>query len=271
RHLIRSYTREAGVRNLEREIASVCRKATRLFAEGRIEPLKVDAKFIEQSLGSPRFIRDEIAERVLKPGVSVGLAWTPSGGDVLFVEAVKMPGKGDLILTGQLGDVMRESARAALSYLRTRAEDLGIDPQEFHKEDIHLHVPAGAVPKDGPSAGITILSALASLFTNRPVKQRLAMTGELTLTGQVLPVGGIKEKVLAAYRAGITSLILCDQNEKDVKDDIPTNVQKKIRIHYVSTADEVLKLGLATKSGHNRNGKVPRKAPLRPAKSSRKR
>jgi ATP-dependent Lon protease len=271
RHLIRSYTREAGVRNLEREIASVCRKATRMFAEGRTEPVKVDADFIEQSLGSPRFIRDEIAERILKPGVSVGLAWTPSGGDVLFVEAVKMPGKGDLILTGQLGDVMRESARAALSYLRTQAEDLGIDPQEFHREDIHLHVPAGAVPKDGPSAGITILSALASLFTNRPVKQRLAMTGELTLTGQVLPVGGIKEKVLAAYRAGITSLILCEQNEKDVKDDIPPNVQKKIRIHYVSTAEEVLKLCLTSKSGPNRNGTVARKVPGKAAKSSRKR
>lgn len=256
RYLIRFYTREAGVRNLEREIASVCRKATRMFAEGREEPIVVTAEFIEQSLGSPRFLRDEIAERVLRPGMAVGLAWTPAGGDVLFVEAVKMPGKGELILTGQLGEVMRESARAALSYLRTRAAEYNIDPEQFHKNDVHLHVPAGAVPKDGPSAGITILVALASLFTDRPMKQRWAMTGELTLTGQVLPVGGVKEKVLAAYRAGITNLILCEQNQKDVKDDVPPQVAKRIKIHYVNSAEEVLRLALASRPTPEVNGRV---------------
>lgn len=266
RYLIRSYTREAGVRNLEREIASICRKATRMFAEGRSEPIEVTSEFIEQSLGSPRFLRDEVTERVLRPGMAVGLAWTPAGGDVLFVEAVRMPGKGDLILTGQLGDVMRESARAALSYLRTRAIEYGINPDEFHKNDVHLHVPAGAVPKDGPSAGITILAGLAGLFTDRPVKQRLAMTGELTLTGQVLPVGGLKEKVLAAYRAGITTLVVCEQNRKDVKDDVPPQVAKKMKIHYVNSAEEVLKIALASKAAPEVNGKIA--SSLRPQRKA---
>ncbi|MCL6624627.1 MAG: endopeptidase La, partial [Fimbriimonadales bacterium] len=198
RHLIRFYTREAGVRNLEREIAAVCRKATRAFAEGRTEPVKVTKEYVEQCLGSARYLRDEVSERKLKPGIAVGLVWTPVGGDVVFVESTAMPGKGELTLTGLLGETMRESARAALSYLRSHAKEYNIDPEIFNKVDIHLHVPAGAVPKDGPSAGITMATALVSALTDKPVRHDVAMTGEITLRGRVLPVGGIKEKVLAA-------------------------------------------------------------------------
>lgn len=240
-YLIRFYTREAGVRNLEREIAAICRKATRMFAEGRKEPITVTQKFIEQCLGAPRFLRDEISERELRPGVAVGLVWTPVGGDIVFIESAFMPGKGELTLTGQLGDIMKESARTALSYLRTNAPKWNIDPEQFIKSDIHIHVPAGAIPKDGPSAGIALLTSLASLFMNRPVKPRFAMTGELTLTGQVLPVGGIKEKVLAASRAGITEVALPERNEKDALEEVPENVRKKLQIHYVSNAEQVLR------------------------------
>ncbi|HWP31569.1 MAG TPA: endopeptidase La [Fimbriimonadales bacterium] len=240
-YLIRFYTREAGVRNLEREIAAICRKATRMFAEGRKEPITVTQKFIEQCLGAPRYLRDEISERELRPGVAVGLVWTPVGGDIVFIESAAMPGKGELTLTGQLGDVMKESARTALSYLRTNAPKWDINPEQFLKSDIHIHVPAGAIPKDGPSAGIALLTSLASLFMNRPVKSRFAMTGELTLTGQVLPVGGIKEKVLAANRAGITEIALPERNEKDAREEVPENVRKKLLIHYVSNAEQVLR------------------------------
>ncbi|HEY0867056.1 MAG TPA: endopeptidase La, partial [Fimbriimonas sp.] len=190
--LIGHYTREAGVRNLEREIASVVRKATRLFAEGRTTKVTVNAKFIESALGAPRFIDDEVIERELRPGTAVGLAWTPVGGDVLFIETTRMAGNKGLTVTGQLGDVMKESVTAALSYVRTHAKDLGIEPGFYEKTDIHVHVPAGAVPKDGPSAGVTMLTALTSLLTERRVKPRLAMTGEISLVGNVLPVGGIK-------------------------------------------------------------------------------
>jgi len=240
-YLIRFYTREAGVRNLEREIAAICRKATRMFAEGRKEPISVTQKFVEQCLGAPRYLKDEISERELRPGVAVGLVWTPVGGDIVFIESASMPGKGELTLTGQLGDVMKESARTALSYLRTNASKWNIAPEQFMKSDIHIHVPAGAIPKDGPSAGIALLTSLASLFMNRPVKPRFAMTGELTLTGQVLPVGGIKEKVLAANRAGIVEIALPERNEKDAIEEIPENVRKKLQIHYVSNAEQVLK------------------------------
>jgi ATP-dependent Lon protease len=249
RFLIRMYTREAGVRNLEREIASLCRKATRLFAEGRTKAVAVNSAFIEQSL----------AERKLKPGMAVGLAWTPTGGDVLFVEAAGMPGTGQLILTGQLGDVMKESARAALSYLRTHASEHRIDPEVFATTDIHVHVPAGSIPKDGPSAGITILTALASLFTNRPVNSRLAMTGELTLMGQVLPIGGVKEKVLAAYRAGIRSLVLCELNQKDFSEEVPDAIRRKLRVTWVDSADEVLRSALTKRPGAQLNGKLRRR------------
>ncbi len=240
RYLIRFYTREAGVRNLEREIASVCRKATRMFAEGRDEKVSVNKEFIEKCLGSPKYLKDEVTERKLKPGMAVGLAWTPVGGDVLFVESAAIPGKGDLMLTGQLGDVMKESARAALTYVRTHASDLGLKQDAFAQNDLHIHVPAGSIPKDGPSAGVTMLTAIASLFTHKPIRERLAMTGELTLSGQVLPVGGIKEKVIAAHRAGTNMIILPEQNKKDYLEDVPEQVKKALNAQFVSSADEVL-------------------------------
>jgi len=248
RYLVHSYTREAGVRNLEREIASVTRKATRMFAEGQTKTIRVNKAFVEQCLGSPRFIRDEVSEREMKPGIAVGLVWTPVGGDIVFVESAAMPGKGELLLTGQLGDVMKESARAALSYIRTHANERGIDPKVFADTEVHVHVPAGAIPKDGPSAGVTMLTALTSLFTHKPIKPRLAMTGELTLTGQVLPVGGIKEKVLAAHRAGIETLILPDRNEKDYREEIPEEVRDKLTTHFVEDATQVLRFALGPKS-----------------------
>ena len=245
--LVRHYTREAGVRNLEREVGSVTRKATRMFAEGRKTKLKVNVNFIETALGAPRYLQDEVTERVMMPGMAVGLAWTPVGGDVLFIESIKMAGTKGLTITGQLGEVMRESITAALSYVRAHAVELQIDPSVFEKTEIHVHVPAGAVPKDGPSAGVTMLTALVSLFTGDTVKNRLAMTGEITLTGQVLPVGGIKEKVLAAQRAGVETILLPDQNEKDYKEDVPTEIQALLKVHFVKHADQVLKLALVRK------------------------
>ncbi|KAA0226227.1 endopeptidase La [Fimbriimonadia bacterium ATM] len=240
RHLVRFYTREAGVRNLEREIAAVCRKVTRMFAEGRTEGVSTTPECVEQLLGSPRFLRDEIAERTLKPGVAVGIVWTPVGGEIVFVESAAMPGSGSLVLTGQLGDVMKESARAALSYLRTHAREYEVDPEAFVKSDIHVHVPAGAIPKDGPSAGVTLLTALTSLMTGKKINDRLAMTGEVTLSGDVLPVGGIKEKVLAAHRAGIRTVVLPEQNRKDYLEEIPADIREKLDTRFVRTADEVL-------------------------------
>lgn len=246
RHLIRFYTREAGVRNLEREIAAVCRKATRGFAEGRTEPIKVTKEYVEQCLGAARFLRDEVSQRKLKPGIALGLVWTPVGGDVVFVESTAMPGKGDLTLTGLLGETMRESARAAFSYLRSHAQENNIAPDIFSKVDIHLHVPAGAVPKDGPSAGITMLTALASLFTGKPVRPRVAMTGEITLSGEVLPVGGLKEKLLAAHRAGLKTVIVPFRNQKEFEEEIPPQVRKKLDVHFVREAAEVLKIALGS-------------------------
>ncbi|MGC8785335.1 MAG: endopeptidase La [Armatimonadota bacterium] len=246
RAIIRGYTREAGVRNLEREIASVCRKVARRFAEGENEKVVVDAAKVEEFLGAPRFEFEEISERTSQPGVAVGLVWTPVGGDIVFVEATRMPGSKGLLLTGQLGDVMRESAQTALSYIRSHAKELGIDPNFFEKHDVHIHVPAGAIPKDGPSAGITMATALASLLTGRCVKPRLAMTGEITLSGRVLPVGGIKEKVLAAHRAGIETVILPSRNRKDLIEDVPQQVREQMRFVFVDTIDEVLKEALAS-------------------------
>lgn len=243
RLLARNYTREAGVRNLEREIGSVLRRATRMFAEGRKSKVHVNQRFVEESLGAPRFLGEEIAERDLTPGTAIGLAWTPVGGDVLYIESAKMPGKG-LLVTGQLGDVMKESVSAALSYLRSHSDRLGIEPEAFEKSEIHVHVPAGAVPKDGPSAGVTMLTAMASLLTGKTVKPKLAMTGELTLAGHVLPVGGIKEKVLAAYRAGAKELVLPEKNRKDFKEDVDYEVRSKLEVHFVRHASEVLKIAL---------------------------
>ncbi|GIV17173.1 MAG: Lon protease [Armatimonadota bacterium] len=249
RAIIRGYTREAGVRNLEREIASVCRKVARRFAEGETEKVVVDAAKVEEFLGAPRFEFEEISERTSQPGVAVGLVWTPVGGDIVFVEATLMPGSKGLLLTGQLGDVMRESAQTALSYIRSHAKELGIDPNFFEKHDVHIHVPAGAIPKDGPSAGITMATALASLLTGRCVKPRLAMTGEITLSGRVLPVGGIKEKVLAAHRAGIETVILPSRNRKDLIEDVPQQVREQMHFVFVDTIDEVLKEALVVSTG----------------------
>ncbi|MBS1704906.1 MAG: endopeptidase La [Armatimonadetes bacterium] len=247
RFTVRNYTREAGVRNLEREIASVVRKATLKFAEGRKAKLEVKQSFVQEALGAPRFLHDEVAERMLKPGIAVGLVWTPVGGDVVFIESALLPGEKGLTLTGQLGDVMRESVLTAQSYVRSHAEDLGLDGEKISKAEVHVHVPAGAVPKDGPSAGVTMFTALTSLYSGRTIKPRLAMTGEMTLTGQVLPVGGIKEKVLAAYRAGVETLILPEDNKKDYLEDIPEEIRKQLKTHFVSDALEVFKLALSKK------------------------
>jgi len=242
--VIRGYTREAGVRSLERQLAAVCRKATREFAEGRTEPVVVDAEKVETYLGAPRFEYEEVAERTQQPGVVTGLVWTPVGGDVVFIEASKMTGGHGLQLTGQLGDVMKESAQTALSYIRAHSDELGIKPDFYAKSDLHIHVPAGAVPKDGPSAGVTMTSAIASLLTGRPLKPALAMTGEVTLSGKVLPVGGIKEKVLAAKRAGIKTVILPDRNRKDLTEDIPEDLRKGMEFFFAKTVDQVLDLAL---------------------------
>ena len=242
RMIISGYTREAGVRNLEREIASICRGVASRVAAGDLQSTSIKVKDIHRYLGPIR-MSSESAARTSKPGVVMGLAWTPTGGELLFIEATAMKGKMGLTLTGQLGDVMKESASAALSFIRANAETLGISKDFFQDIDIHIHVPSGGIPKDGPSAGVTILTALTSLLTNRAVKKDLAMTGEITLRGMVLPVGGIKEKVLAAHRAGIKILILPKWNKKDLI-DIPQKVQKDIQFHFVEEMLDVLKIAL---------------------------
>jgi ATP-dependent Lon protease len=244
RLLIRGYTREAGLRNLEREIARITRKIARARVEGRTEAVEVTEARVGELLGAPRFVQEEIEERTRVPGVAVGLAWTPAGGDILFVEATRMKGNKSLTLTGQLGDVMKESAQAALSWVRSHAADLGVRPDFWEVSDIHVHVPAGAIPKDGPSAGVTILTALVSLMTGRPVRSRLAMTGEVTLSGRVLPVGGIKEKVLAARRAGVETVILPSRNEKNLLEDVPAEVRAAMTVHLVDSVDELLERAL---------------------------
>ena len=241
-HIISGYTREAGVRNLEREIAAICRGVASKVAEGKIKTASVTVKDIHRYLGPIR-IPPDVSTRISKPGVAMGLAWTPTGGELLFIEATSMKGKKGLTLTGQLGDVMKESANAALSFIRANAADLGIPKDFFEEIDIHVHVPAGAIQKDGPSAGVTMLTALVSLLTNRKVKKDLVMTGEITLRGLVLPVGGIKEKVLAAHRAGVKKIILPRWNRKDLE-DIPQKVQKNICFYFVDEMMEVLKLAL---------------------------
>src|SRR5213082_905769 len=246
RQVIRGYTREAGVRNLEREIGSLCRKVARRRAEGNETPMEVTPDVVVEMLGAPKFLDEEMEERTKDPGVAIGLAWTRAGGEVLFIEASRMTGGGTLTLTGQLGDVMKESARAALSWLRTHAREYNIDTDFFKNAEMHVHVPSGAIPKDGPSAGVTIATAMASDLTGRPVRGDVAMTGEITLSGRVLPVGGIKEKVLAARRVGIREVILPRQNEKNIKEDLTDELRKDMTVHLVSTIDEVLALALQT-------------------------
>jgi len=243
RRIIREYTREAGVRNLERAIGRVCRKVATRIAEGATEAALVDAEDVPRYLGKPLFTEEEITQRVEVPGVAIGLAWTPTGGDVLFIEATRMPGSKGFVLTGSLGEVMRESAQAALSYVRAHAKDYGIPERFFEQSDIHIHVPAGAVPKDGPSAGITIVTALVSLLTERPVRPDVGMTGEITLRGKVLPVGGIKEKVLAAHRVGLRTVILPKRNEKDLE-DVPEDVRQAMQFVLVETIEEALQVAL---------------------------
>ena len=240
--IISSYTREAGVRNLEREIAAICRGVAKDVARGVMEKVVIGSESLHKYLGPVKFFL-EVAERTSNPGVATGLAWTPTGGDIIFVEATKMRGEKGLTLTGQLGDVMKESAQAALAYVRSKSKELGIEEDFFEKNDIHIHVPAGAIPKDGPSAGVTIFVALTSLLTNKPVRNDVAMTGEITLRGLVLPVGGIKEKVLAGMRAGIRTIILPKKNEKDLE-EIPEHIRNQMNFKYIQRMDEAIELAL---------------------------
>jgi len=245
RRIIREYTREAGVRNLERQLATICRKTARNIVSGKVKAVKVTAANVEEFLGIPKYRHTEALEEEMV-GVVNGLAWTEAGGEVLNVEVSVMKGKGNLTLTGKLGEVMKESAYAGFSYIRSRAEALGLEPDFHEKVDIHIHVPEGAIPKDGPSAGITMATAMASALTNIPVKKEVAMTGEITLRGRVLPVGGIKEKVLAAHRAGIKKVILPKENEKNLE-EIPVNIRRKLEFILVKHMDEVLKEALVPK------------------------
>jgi ATP-dependent Lon protease len=240
--IIRSYTREAGVRNLERELSALYRKTARKMVEGEREPIVVNTDTLISWMGPPKF-HQELAERTSRPGIAIGLAWTEAGGDILFIEATRMVGPRGLKLTGSLGNVMKESCEAAMSFVREQAPKLGIDSTVFAENEFHLHMPAGAIPKDGPSAGITMYTALVSLLTGRPVRPNLAMTGEITLRGKVLPVGGIKEKMLAARRAGITDVVLPKHNERDLL-DVPAELRDQLRYHFVDNAAEVLELSL---------------------------
>ena len=240
--IVREYTREAGLRNLERQLGTVCRKLARRKAEGEKGPFVVAAAQVPKLLGAPRFL-DEERENALMPGVALGLAWTQAGGEVLHVEVTTMKGKGHLTLTGQLGDVMKESAQAAMSYARSHAGELGLDPDFTDKVDIHVHVPAGATPKDGPSAGVTLVTALVSALTCRPARNDTCMTGEITLRGRVLPVGGIKEKILGAVARGLEHAVIPSQNVKDLE-DIPADLRRKIDIKSVDSIDQLLPLVL---------------------------
>jgi ATP-dependent Lon protease len=245
RFLIRHYTREAGVRSLERQIGTICRKQARRIAEGKTDKLVVTREVIQEMLGGIKIRVDtEIAERTKRPGVVVGLAWTPTGGDILFVEAKKMKGKGEFKITGQIQDVMRESMQAALSWVRSNAVELGIDEDFLNKYDLHIHVPAGAIPKDGPSAGVTISTALVSMLTDRKVRPLLAMTGEITLSGNVLPIGGVKEKFLAAKRVGVKDVIFPADNKENVMEDLTPEQLEGVNLHFVNTIDEVLGIAL---------------------------
>ncbi len=253
--IIQHYTREAGVRNLEREIANVARKIATRVAEGKEVGSTIGRDQIREFLGKPRFFYEELSERTSEPGVAIGLGVTPVGGDIMFIEASRMPGRGQLIVTGQLGDVMKESSQAALSFVRSRAADLGIDPDFFKESDLHVHVPAGAIPKDGPSAGITMTTALVSLLTGIPVRDEVAMTGEITLRGQVLPVGGIKQKALAAGRAGIKTMILPKRNEPDL-DDLPESLKETMTFVLAETMEDVLRVAMPSEFHMRERAKV---------------
>jgi ATP-dependent Lon protease len=259
RAIIAQYTREAGVRNLEREIGKVLRHAAVRIAEGQSGPIRVEVGDLAAILGSPQF-ENEVAMRVSVPGVATGLAWTPVGGDILFIEATRLPGHGKLILTGQLGDVMKESAQAALSIVKNRAVSFGIDPELFERSDIHVHVPAGATPKDGPSAGVAMFLALVSLMTERTVRSDTAMTGEISLRGLVLPVGGIKEKVVAAARAGLKRVMLPARNRKDYE-DIPEEARRQMEFIWLERVDDAVASALeSARGGQPPSGKVEERA-----------
>ena len=262
KELINSYTREAGVRNLEREIANVFRKVARDKIEKNTKKIKINKKKVSEYLGAPRYY-SELAERTTKPGVVTGLAWTAAGGDILFIEASKMKGKGRLTLTGQLGDVMKESATAAMTYVRSHTDILGLDEDFNENTDIHVHVPAGAIPKDGPSAGVGMFTAIVSLLTGIPVKNRVALTGEITLRGNVLPVGGVKEKITAAHRAGIKTIILPDHNRKDLE-EIPNHIKKDLDFHFAKEMMDVTDFALPGLNGR----KKPRKSSTKAKKKS---
>ena len=244
RLLVRGYTREAGLRNLERTIAAVTRKIAKRRVEGATDRVEVTEALVGELLGVPKYMHEELEERTSIPGVAIGMSWTPTGGEILFIEATRMKGSKTLTLTGQLGDVMKESAQAALSWVRSHVSELGIRSDYWETSDLHVHVPAGAIPKDGPSAGVTLVTALVSLMTLRPVRSDLSMTGEVTLSGRVLPVGGIKEKVLGARRAGIKTVILPKRNEKNLIEDVPSQVREGMTFHLVDTVDQVLNLAL---------------------------
>src|SRR5437899_3487242 len=252
RLIIRDYTREAGVRNLEREIASLIRRDVAEIASGKRLKRMDDAKKVRAALGKRRFY-DDVAERIDRPGVATGLVWTPTGGEIIFVEATLTPGKGELKLTGQLGEVMKESAAAALSYLKSRADDVGIDRALFDKNDIHVHVPAGAQPKEGPSAGVTVLTAMASILTGRPVRDDVAMTGAITLRGKVLPIGGIHAKVPGAHRAALRRVRMPSHHEADL-DDIPADLRKQMQFVMIESIDQVLREALMPRRPHVLNG-----------------
>jgi ATP-dependent Lon protease len=260
RAIVREYTREAGVRQLERQIAAVCRKAARRIAEGETEKMSADEKLVRESLGPRRFVAD-VRKRTSEPGVATGLAVTAVGGDVLFIEATAYPGNGHLKVTGQLGEVMQESAQAAHSWVRTHAQELDIDPEWFGQHEVHVHVPAGAVPKDGPSAGITMATAIASIATGKPVSDEVAMTGELTLTGQVLPIGGLREKSLAAQRADIKKVIFPRENESDLE-ELPEETRKELEFVPVDSIEEAFVVAF--------DGSLPHVAKPRPLTRERK-
>jgi ATP-dependent Lon protease len=241
--LINQYTRESGLRQLEREVGSICRKVARKVADGQEKQIRVTNKNVHEFLGPAKIVPDEILKKD-QIGVATGLAWTPVGGDVLFIEALLMKGKGTMMLTGQMGDVMKESAQAALSYAKSRSKELQINEELFNTHDIHIHIPEGAIPKDGPSAGITLVTALVSVLSNRPIKRSVAMTGEVTLRGNVLAIGGLKEKVLAAHRNKVTTVVIPAPNKKDLE-DIPKEIAKDIEFIYVENVKQVLKTALA--------------------------
>jgi ATP-dependent Lon protease len=251
RYLVRHYTREAGVRKLEQVLGTVCRKQARRVVEGKTEKLVVTRDVLKEFLGGIQVrVETEVEERVKRPGVAVGLAWTPAGGDILFIEANKMKGKGGFTMTGQIGEVMQESMQAALTWVRSNAASLGL-PEDFTKEiDLHIHVPAGAIPKDGPSAGVTMTTVLVSLLTDTPVRRLTAMTGEITLSGNVLPVGGIKEKFLDARRAGVTTIILPADNRQDVEEDLTPELMEGVTVHYASRIEDVLAVALPLLKAH---------------------